>query len=97
MNDPLEPLINEPRAHPLSALFGLPAPEYAFYISAHPFVLLNPVVQVEFSGRQTKQPAYVPVTFILNSDTAPLVIRTWKYCVPLLPDEKLGPTGRYVV
>ena len=75
MNEPLDPVINEPSAHPLSALFGLPAPEYAFDISAQPFVLLKPDVQVEFSGRQTKQPAYVPVTFILNSDTAPLVSR----------------------
>ena len=57
VKEPLEPVINEPRAQPLSALFGLPAPEYAFDMSAHPFVLLNPVVQVEFSGRHTKPPA----------------------------------------
>ena len=57
VNVPLDPDITVPKAHPLSALFGLPAPEYASNISAHPFVLLNPVVQVEFSGRQTKQPA----------------------------------------
>ena len=57
VNVPLEPVINDPNAHPLSALFGLPAPAYAFYISAHPIVLLNPVVQVEFSGRRTKHSA----------------------------------------
>ena len=79
VNVPLDPDITVPKAQPLSALLGLPAPEYASNISAQPFVLLKPVVQVEFSGRQTKQPAYVPVTFILNSDTAPLVSRIWKY------------------
>ena len=57
VNVPLDPDITVPKAHPLSALLGLPAPEYASNISAQPFVLLNPVVQVEFSGRQTKQPA----------------------------------------
>ena len=97
VNVPLDPDITVPKAHPLSALLGLPAPEYASNISAQPFVLLNPVVQVEFSGRQTKHPAYDPETTILNSDTAALVIKTWKYCDPLLTDEKLGPTGRYVV
>ena len=76
VNVPLEPDITEPRAQPLSALLGLPAPEYAFDISAHPFVLLNPVVHVEFSGRHTKQPEYEPETTILNSETAPLVRRT---------------------
>ena len=57
VNVPLDPDITVPKAHPLSALLGLPAPEYASYISAQPFVLLNPVVQVEFSGKQTKHPA----------------------------------------
>ena len=57
VNVPPLPFITVPKAHPLSALLGLPAPEYALNISAHPFVLLNPVVQVEFSGRHTKQPA----------------------------------------
>ena len=57
VNVPEPPDITVPKAHPLSALFGLPAPEYASNISAQPFVLLNPVVQVEFSGKQTKHPA----------------------------------------
>ena len=57
VNVPELPDITVPKAHPLSALLGLPAPEYASNISAQPFVLLNPVVQVEFSGKQTKQPA----------------------------------------
>ena len=57
VNVPLDPDIAEPNAHPLSILFGLPEPAYKSNISAQPFVLLNPVVQVEFSGRQTKQPA----------------------------------------
>jgi hypothetical protein len=54
---PLDPDITVPKAHPLSALLGLPAPEYASNISAQPFVPLNPVVQVEFSGKHTKHPA----------------------------------------
>ena len=57
VNVPLPPDIAEPKAQPLSVLFGLPAPAYKSKISAQPFVLLNPVVQVEFSGSQTKQPA----------------------------------------
>ena len=57
VNVPLDPDITVPKAHPLSALLGLPAPEYASYISAQPFVPLNPVVQVEFSGKHTKHPA----------------------------------------
>ena len=47
VNVPVPPDITVPKAQPLSALLGLPAPEYALNISAQPFVLLNPVVQVE--------------------------------------------------
>ena len=57
VNVPEPPDITVPKAHPLSALLGLPAPEYASNISAQPFVLLNHVVQVEFSGKHTKHPA----------------------------------------
>ena len=49
--------ITPPDAQPGFALLGTPAPMYAWNISAQPFVLLIPVVQVEFSGRHTKQPA----------------------------------------
>ena len=53
--------ITPPDAQPGFALLGTPAPMYAWNMSAQPFVALKPVVQVEFSGRQTKQPASEPV------------------------------------
>ena len=84
---PPEPVINEPEAHPASALVGTPAPLYASDISAQPFLPLSAEVQVELSGIQTKQPPYVPTTVILKSDTLERINSTWKYCAPVLPEE----------
>ena len=57
LNVPLLPVITPPSDHPGFALLGVPDPEYAWNMSAHPFVALNPVTHALLSGIQTLHPA----------------------------------------
>ena len=50
------PFINEPKAHPGSAVVGIPAPLYAWNIFAQPLTPDNDDVQELLSGIQTQQP-----------------------------------------
>ena len=61
VNVPTLVSITPPDAQPGFSLLGTPAPMYAWNISAQPFVLDNPDVHVELSGKHTKHPANQPV------------------------------------
>ena len=54
-------VIRPPEEHPGSADVGIPAPLYAWNISAQPLVPESDVVHAELSGIQTKHPAADPV------------------------------------
>ena len=57
LNVPLLPFMAPPSEHPGFALFGVHDPEYAWNISAQPFVALKPDTHALLSGIQTLHPA----------------------------------------
>ena len=82
---PLPPL-------PVSAP-GHPAPAYVLVQSNQPFNVLASSISVP--GAAINMPLIFPLNVTVKFDIVVLLKAKVKYCAPLLPVFKSGPTGRY--
>ena len=84
---PSDPLPPDPVFAP-----GTPEPAYAVVNSTHPFN--EDAESIVDPGTATHAPASVPENLTSNLETEVLINLNVKYCVPVLPADKSGPTGK---